>query len=400
MHETQRLRANIWKLYALKMLRSFMLMMPIMTLFLQENGLSLFQIFVSQAVFSAVAIVFEIPSGYFADRYGMRLSLIIGAISAWLGVSLYALSYDFVSVLVAEVLLGTSLAFISGADSALLYETEHALGERDAYTQKEARMFAWSSFSEGIASILGGFLALASLRVPVLVQAVVLVGMIPIAISLYEPAYMRVHKTILASGTALSTMWRTFVHTMHTHATLKWLVIYAAFIDALTLVSVWFRQPYFEQATLPLAYFGIVWALFMFISSLAALVAQRCERIFGVLGTLTLISILGVGAYLVLGLSTSIALIVVFAVFSIVRGIKEPLIREYIQTRADPAVRATTLSIKGFVGRVVFMVLGPFFGWYADVYALSQALMLCGFVFGALMIVALVMLARHLKTTL
>lgn len=393
--DTKRLHANIWKLYALKALRGFMLMMPIMVLFLQQNGLSMFEVFVSQAVFSIVAIVLEVPSGYFADRYGMRYSLIIGAAAAWLGVSAYALSFNFVTVLFAEVLLGVSLAFISGSDSALLYETLDALGENETYKKREGMLLSVSAFSEGVASLLGGMLALASLRVPVAVQAVVMLAMIPIALSLYEPAAMRAKKIVLASGTALSTMWRTFVHALHTNKVLKWLILFAAVIDTATLTSVWFRQPYFEMIGLPLLWFGVVWAGYMFAVSAAAHGSTAYELTLGKRNAF--IGLLGVSVvlYVLLGVSTTTWAIVLFGVFSFVRGFKEPLLRSYVQALADSSVRATILSIKGFVSRILFVLVGPLFGYITDVYTLQTALLSAGVVFAVLGTIALVQLARH-----
>lgn len=393
--DTKRLQANVWKLYALQALRGFMLMMPIMVLFLQDNGLSMFEVFVSQAVFSVVALVLEIPSGYFADRYGMRYSLIIGAITAWLGVSVYALSFTFATVLFAEVLLGISLAFISGSDSALLYETLEALDQKEAYKNKESVLVSVSAFSEGIASLIGGVLALASLRTPIFVQAVVLTAMIPIAFSLYEPAAMRTKKIILASGAALSTMWRTFVHTLHTNKVLKWLILFAAVIDTATLTSVWFRQPYFELIALPLAWFGVVWAGYMFVVSIAAQGSSWYEQSLGKKNACIVLLITAVVLYILLGTLASFWGVVAFGVFSIIRGFKEPLLREYVQTLTDSSVRATVLSIKGFVSRVLFVFVGPVFGYVSDVYTLQTALLSAGVVFAALGAIALVQLTRY-----
>ena len=47
----EKLSANIWKLYLIKGLRSFMLAIPIIVLFFQENGLSMQQVFLLQALF-------------------------------------------------------------------------------------------------------------------------------------------------------------------------------------------------------------------------------------------------------------------------------------------------------------------------------------------------------------
>lgn len=393
--ETRRLRANIGKLYALKIVRNFMLLMPVMVLFLQDLGLTLSQVFVSQTLFALVTIVLEVPSGYIADRYGMRFSLLIGALCAWLGVSMYALSFDFVSVLIAESFLGISAAFISGSDSALLYETLEALGTREAYTSYSSRLFAFETGSEAVAAVMGGFLALVSLRTPILLQTPIMFLLIPLAWSLYEPAYMRAHKTILASGTALTTMWRTFAGVMHTNKALKWLVLYGAVIDTAGLISVWFRQPYFVSAGISIMYFGFIWAALMIATTASSLFAGTYERLLGKYWALVSFVVLSIGSYVLLGAQTSIMCALGFLVFCVVRGLKEPLLQGYVHALADSTVRATVLSIKGFISRLLFAFAGPFLGWFADVYTLQQTFFACAILFGALGAVTVFMLARH-----
>ncbi len=65
--------------------RWFLLLMPVFVLFYQENGLGLQDIFIIQAFYSICVILFEIPSGYFADILGRKRSMLIGVIFAALG---------------------------------------------------------------------------------------------------------------------------------------------------------------------------------------------------------------------------------------------------------------------------------------------------------------------------
>lgn len=107
----------------IRSLRSFMVIMPVVTLYFQELGLSIRDIFVLQVIFSVAIVVFEVPSGYFADVFGRRYSLIIGTISATAGFFFYYLAGGFWGLAWAEIVLAGSVAFISGADSAFLYDT-------------------------------------------------------------------------------------------------------------------------------------------------------------------------------------------------------------------------------------------------------------------------------------
>ena len=72
--------SNIWKLYVIKGLKWFMIVMPIVVLFFQENGLSLQEVMILQGMYSFMVAAMEIPSGYLADVFGRKNTLILGAI--------------------------------------------------------------------------------------------------------------------------------------------------------------------------------------------------------------------------------------------------------------------------------------------------------------------------------
>ena len=72
--------SNIWKLNLIQAFRWFMLIMPVIVLFYKENGLSMQDIMVLQALYSLALVIFEVPSGYFSDTLGRRNSLVAGSI--------------------------------------------------------------------------------------------------------------------------------------------------------------------------------------------------------------------------------------------------------------------------------------------------------------------------------
>ena len=63
---------NIWKLYIIKGIMWFMVAMPIIVLFFQENGLNLQEVMILQGSYSLMIALMEIPSGYIADLFGRK----------------------------------------------------------------------------------------------------------------------------------------------------------------------------------------------------------------------------------------------------------------------------------------------------------------------------------------
>ena len=68
---------NIPKLYLIKIAKWFMLTMPIIVLFYQENGLSMQDVLTLKGIYSVAVVLLEIPSGYLADVWGRKKSLIL-----------------------------------------------------------------------------------------------------------------------------------------------------------------------------------------------------------------------------------------------------------------------------------------------------------------------------------
>ena len=128
-----------------------MIIMPIIVLFFQDNGLNLQQIMTLQACYSLSLSLLEIPSGYAADIIGRRKTLILGCILAFLGFSIFSVSYDFWWFLIAEILLGFGNSFISGADTALMYDSLLEAKAEDQFLKYEGRSISIGNFSEAAA---------------------------------------------------------------------------------------------------------------------------------------------------------------------------------------------------------------------------------------------------------
>lgn len=391
MTDQNKLVANIWKLYAIQSCRWFLLLMPIVVLFFRENGLSLEQVFIVHAWYSACVILFEVPSGYFADRLGRRRSLLFGSVFVSLGFAAYAFSYTFYEFLAAEFFIAVGAGFISGSDSALLYDSLIQLNRQEEYQKIAGRLTSMSSFSEGFAGILGGFMAVISLRTPVIWQAWVMLLMIPLAWSLVEPK-----RELLEKGeSSFRAILKIVRYSLHGHKEVKWLILYSSLVGTSTLTIVWFVQPFMELVNVPLAWFGISWAVLQFAVGVFAILAHRIETWLGRKVSLVSLILISSAGYLLLSQLEVIWAGVLFFLFYLVRGINGPVLNDYINRCVESNIRATVLSVKSLIGRLMFMILGPLAGWVADVYSLGAALLLCGVIFLVFGITFLFFLQRH-----
>ena len=90
-----------------------------------------------------LAIVFlELPTGWLADRFGHRVSLIAGSLVQTVGMVWCWLGDGISGLLIATLLVAIGDAFRSGADEALLYRTCVALDREKDFQRIQGRVAA------------------------------------------------------------------------------------------------------------------------------------------------------------------------------------------------------------------------------------------------------------------
>ena len=354
-----------------------LLIMPVVIPFFQENGLDMQQILFLQAAFSVSLILFEVPSGYIADVIGRKFTRVIGNIIVAIAVAFYATAYSFNEFLFVELLLGIGTSLISGADSALLYDTLLELKKEETYAKYAGRLSSVANFSEGIAALIGGQLALISLRTPLYVEAILVFFAIPVALSLVEPIR---HKEVQKENSFKSIL-RIVRYALHGHAEIKWLILYSSLVGLSTFTIVWFVQPYLQAADLPLRYFGIAWAVLQFSVGIFALLAYRIERLLGRKKSLIALVLMSSAAYMLLSQFQTLWAMPIIFIFYLVRGINGPVLNDYLNRVVTSDIRATVLSVKSLIGRLMFVILGPIIGWVNDAYSLGTAFLMAGCTF-------------------
>ena len=83
-----------------------MVAMPIIVLFFQEHGLSLTEVMIIQAIYSLSVAVFEIPSGYIADLFGRKHTIVFSTIFSFSGYLVFSFFGGFYAFAAASILVG------------------------------------------------------------------------------------------------------------------------------------------------------------------------------------------------------------------------------------------------------------------------------------------------------
>lgn len=381
---------NLASLHVIKIAKWLNLVMPVVVLFYRANDMTMQDIFLLKAIYSFTLMLFEIPTGYFADRAGRKTSILIGSILGTAGYSIYSMSSGFLEFIVAEVALGISMSLVSGADSAMLFDTLRAAGQDSKYTRLEGRISSVGNFSEAIAGIIGGSLAIISLRTPFYLQTVIAAMAIPAAILLREPPLV-----LQPVKTGLSQIMKVIKHTLLIDQKLRWAIILSAVIGASTLTMAWFVQPFLIAARLKIEWFGIAWAFLNTAVGIAAYLSWRVEERKGSARLVTAIVLVLTSSYIFISILPLVAGFFALVAFHVFRGLATPTLRNYINLLTATEVRATVLSVRNFIIRLLFAILGPLFGWITDAYSLDTAFLAAGVSFGLMSAISLFFFLKH-----
>lgn len=363
------MKRNLLALYIIKFSKWFSFVMPIIVLFYEKNGLDLQDIFLLKSVYSTVAVVLEIPSGYLADAWGKRNCLLTGGILFFGGYLTYSFTDTFAAFLLAEVLLSAGQTFVNGTDSALLYNTVQEHGKEHLYMRYEGRLTMIGNFSEAIAGILGGLLAVYSLQLPFYGQALIAFTGIPAALALKEYG----GKT--KKSNAYSEIISILKYSLISNKKLAYSIFFSGIIGAATLTMAWFVQPVLMQLNTPISWYGVIWTGLNLAVGISALYSDKIEERFGAVKMNLFILLAISGGYILLGFNLdSYILLVILLGFYLVRGFATPILKGYINQLTHSDMRATVLSIRNFIIRLMFVFIAPLAGWLSDSRGIQIAL--------------------------
>ena len=361
------LRHNILKMYLLKAVLWFMVAMPIIVLFFQEHGLTLTEVMILQSIYSFSVALFEIPSGFIADVFGRKRTIVLSTIFTFIGFLVFSFFGGFYAFAIAQVLVGIGGSLMSGSDSAIIYDTLLETNIRTSYTKIEGRSYAIGNFSEAFAGILGGFLAVGSIYMPIYVQTSILFFSIPIAFTLIEPTMHKENKLDRSFKAVLEVVKFAMVDNQK----LKWLIIYSSAMGVATLSMAWFAQPFFKSINIPLAYFGVLWAVLNFSAGITSFNAHQLESKDKSYKMLFYIALAMSTSFIFLGYNTSVFGLIFILFIYLLRGIITPILRNAINENTTSNKRATVLSVRSLIIRISFAISAPILGYIADNYSLA-----------------------------
>jgi len=373
-------RGNIWRLFAVQALLMFILWVPIWVVFLQRKGLSLTQVGLLEGVAWTITASLEVPTGAIADRWGRKASIAVGA--SLYGLAMFLILAEALSpaFLLGYALWNSSTAFVSGADSALLYDSLKADGRAAEAAKQSGRYAAVNQASQGIASLVGAAIATIDINLCFAICGILAFAAAALVLTIHEPPRTS------EDGERVG-YWRNLgiaVRIAARRPVVRALVLLNATILTIPLVVYYvLLQPYSLGVGLPLAALGIVVIAVQLSTVVASWLAHRTEGRFALTSVVAVALAVLIGATVILAAAPSIPALALMLAVALVPALLTPLLSARLNDLIPSGQRATILSLGALLFELGLAVAMPLMLAFADRFGAPAAIGLSGAVFAA-----------------
>jgi MFS family permease len=375
------------------------------TIFLLDAGLSNFEAFAANAYFTAGMVLFEIPTGVVADRWGRRASFLCGTLTLAATTGLYVLLWQLQSAFVwwaiVSVLLGLGFTFFSGATEAWLVDALTATsfdGQLEGVFSRGQVIMGAMTLS---GSVAGGFLAqLTNLGVPYLVRTAILIGMFVLALIMMHDLGF----TPARGGRPVAEV-KKIVHSSVEHGlkvpAVRAIMLAGMFTGGIEIYVYYALQPHLlnlwgNQTAYGIA--GLAAAVIAGAQMVGGLLTPRIRRAFRRrTSALLVLAALGVAMLALIGLADNFwVVLVLITLWELMSYAGLPIREAYLNGMIPSQQRATILSFDSLINSAGGIVAQPVLGKSADIWGYRVSFLLSAA--GSVLALPFIARARQLNT--
>ena len=369
-------------LYGFAFFNKFLLLTPVYSIFMLENGVSDLQLSSMFIISSMATILGQMPITFITNRIGQRYSMILGQFLKMVAILLWLVWPSYWGFFMGMLLWGVQAGFRSVAFEGLLYDSVSANGLGDEYTRILGRKSTYESIGVALSAFGSLLMFMGYDWVTWASVAAILMSIVCLMMVKYTPPqHMRAQKVRFTK--LFRTGWRVCMKTpcLLSIMLLTLLAVNVPYLDD-------FFSPLGLQLGIPTEYVGL---LSFFLLACATL-GQRFAYMFSKISDLLLYIMIGVVGVLYIGFSvvyTTNALWMMGLAYMLFYGIYT-LMYSRFQNMIPLGHRSVVLSLYTTLMYIVYMIvcgiigLGAKFGsWAFSIFILGTImLMICGWAIG------------------
>ncbi len=359
------LKSNLNKLF-IYFIANRRITQPVSALyFLSFPSNTVAQVGVFYAIGKIAGFLFELPSGYFSDKFGHKKTLILARILILAGTITFLIGGPLYIFAIGAILMSMGYAFTSGTLNAFIHETLLEAGEDKNFSKIIGKLKSKTLIVSFLILMTISYLFTINIRLPLLVATIMDILGLWSAIALIEPKKVHVDVEEIKKENFVSVMksgWKLRVFPIS-----LLIAVMGSFIMSIGIL----RAPYYEFVGINIAHIGFWYAGGQLLSALLYRYVYKIKEIFSAkkyfLFELVFFSI----NFCLLGLVNNkylIAFIFSFAtsIFWSMRSLTTHYQLEYIK---NSKFKATLLSVNGLFESLFLVVFNFIIGYLVGLYS-------------------------------
>ncbi len=375
------------------------------TLFLLNAGMTIFQVFIVNAVYSGSMAIFEIPTGVFADTLGRRLSFLFSTVVLMVGTLGYVfaatLSSSFWPFVLMSMVLGLAYTFYSGAVEAWIVDALHFIGYMEPMDHVFSKAAGISSICVLVGTVLGGIIGTFNLSIPYIIRAFLILGAFGIAfIRMNDLGYTRKAIKLGQIGPEMQKIAKVSISIGLGNRSIRHLVSISFLFSGFMMWGWYAWQPYF------LKLYGdpsAVWAVGIFAALFALAQAAGSFSVTTLLKllkkrTTLLIIAFGAQAASILGVGLANSFYqssFLFLCFSFAFGLAMPVRQTYLHSLIPNEYRASIVSFDSLAGSGGSTVGQIGYGYISEKMSIGSGYIIGGLVHLLILPILILLARRH-----
>lgn len=350
--------------YVFQFLFDFILIYAVEKLFFLDRGINLTQIGILLTLWSAMTIIFEIPTGIIADRWSRRKMLILSGIFFSACYFIWIFGNSFWIFLFGFLLRTLGSTFSSGTLQAYTFEFLKLHNKESEFEKIWGQGNSLRTLGIGCAVILGGLLSQISYILPLILSAVSI-----LMISAIAYIWPEIRPTTSLEEKSHWKFIKSSIKTISQNYTLAKIALFSLIIFSIFSNLEEYNDVYLKFLGYPNALIGAIFAVATIGQSIASATAHHFKKHSWLL--LNLSAIIGIiilfSAYLFRNPIMAIGILLLGIMLEFSRILNEGIIQREISENK----RATVASLNSLVSNIIPFQL--IFGFVADKYNLQSS---------------------------
>lgn len=378
---------------------------PFIILFFREMGFSFLQIGALFSIREIATGILEIPTGFFADSYGRKLSMILAFTSYIFSFMIFYFFPSFGLYALAMVLFAFGEAFRSGTHKAMILDYLKMNGILDCKVDYYGHTRGASQFGSAISALIAGALVFFAESYRIVFIASVVPYILGLLLMLTYPNSLNGE----ISRIVLTSFWKgvlynfkgtikNFISIFKNPMLLRAFFNSAGF-DGLFKAVKDYLQPILKTFALSIPILismgekrstiiiAVTYFIIFLISAYSSKKAQAFSNKFkSITQAINISYMLGVSAVIIAGVATHfdvrILAILLFVLLYSLQNLRRPMNVGFISENIDSKIMATGLSFETQLKTIFIAILSPIMGFFADTFGIGIALCLIGVLVG------------------